>query len=251
MKIRLIALILVLLASTYAAQDSSSGDIFTISVARPTLAKDVQMRFIFAAEPTINGVKMPYFYPGAIPSQGWSISDPAGNRTVVKTGLIPEPAKSFKLIAYAPGCQLFAFSADLLASSNRQVQFMCTQLNTIQFSGKANISAFAEKALQVEVLYGCDWSRAFFGHEHTVTPFSLGKADIAPDGSFTISLPDFAADPLWSTVANDASLYFYLVDGANGQRLGALRPSSDLSPNGGPLKVAPSYPRVAFTVQSN
>jgi hypothetical protein len=166
----------------------------------------------------------------------------AGNKVVVKTGPELEPAKSFKLIAYSPGCQLFAFSADVLASSNRQVQFTCTQLNTIQFSGKANVSAFAGKELQVEVLYGCDWSRAFFGQEHTVTPFPLGKADIAPDGSFTIILPDFAADPLWSTVANDASLYFYLVE-SNGQHLSALKPSSDISPNGGPLKVAPSIPR--------
>jgi hypothetical protein len=249
MKIRLIALILVLLASSYAAQNSS-GDIFTISVAKPTLAKDVQIRFEFAAEPTINGEKMHYFYPGEIPSPGWIISDPAGNKTVVRTGPEPEPALSFKLIAYAPGCQLVAFSADLQATSNRQVQFTCTPLNTIQFSGEANVSAFAGKELQVEVLYGCDWSRTFFGRG-PVTPFSLGKANIVPDGSFTISLPDFAADPLWSTVANDASLYFYLVDGANGQRLGALKPSLVTSAKGGPLKVAPSYPQVDFSVQSN
>ena len=251
MKIRLIALILVLLASSYAAQNNNSEDIFTISVVKPTLAKDVQMRFVFAAEPTINGEKMYYFYPGVIPSPGWIISDPADNKTVVRTGAEPEPALSFKLIAYAPGCQLVAFSADLRASSNRQVQFTCTPLNTIRFSGKTNVSAFAGKELQVEVLYGCDWARAFFGMGRTVAPFSLGKADVGPDGSFTISLPDFAADPLWSTVADDASLYFYLVDGANGQRLGALKPPLDISHNGGPLKVAPSYPQVDFSVQSN
>ena len=250
MKIWLIALILVLLVYSCAAQNTS-GDIFTISVAKPTLAKDVQMRFEFAAEPTINGVKMHYFYPGEIPSLGWIISDPAGNKTVVRTGPEPELAKSFKLIAYAPGCQLFAFGTDLQASNNRQVQFRCTPLSTMQFSGKVNVSAFAGKALQVEALYGCDWCRTFFGWGATVTPFSLGKTDIASDGSFTITLPDFAADPLWPNIGNDASLFFYLVDGANGQRLGALKPPSDLSRNGGPLKVAPTYPEVAFSVQSD
>src|SRR6185437_6977300 len=64
------------------------------------------MRFVFAGEPTIKGVKNQYFYRGELPSQGWVISDPEGNKTVVKTGPEPEPAKSFKLIAYTPGCQL-------------------------------------------------------------------------------------------------------------------------------------------------
>jgi len=208
------------------------------------------MRFVFAGEPTIKGVKNQYFYRGELPSQGWVISDPEGNKTVVKTGPEPEPAKSFKLIAYTPGCQLVTLSVDDLASSDRQGQIKCTHLNTIQFRGKVNVSPLVGKTLQVEVLYGCDWARAFFGTSTAVTPFSLGKVDIAPNGSFTISLPDFPVDPLWSTVAKDASLIFYLVDRASGQRLGTMKPSSDTSPNGGPLKVGPSYPLVSFSVQS-
>jgi hypothetical protein len=251
MKVRLIALILIFLASCYAAQDRY-GDSFTISVVKPLLAKDVQMSFAFVAEPTINGVKTRYFYPGVIPSPGWGISDPAGNKTVVRTGVKLEPPKKFKLIAFAPGCQLVTISVDDLDSSNREGQIKCTTLNTIEFRGKVNVSPSVEKPLQVEVLYGCNWAEAFFS-TRSIAPitFSLGKTDIASDGSFTISLPDFAADPLWPTIANNATLFFSVVDGANGQRLGEMVPPADLSPKGGPLKVAPSYPVVDFSVKSN
>lgn len=253
MEFRLLALILILLHPSHAAQDSKYGDMFTITVVKPTLPKDIQMRFIFyGGELTINGVQQPQnLYANRYPFQGSEAWKPAdGNKIVMMTGQERVPAKSFKLIAYAPGCQFVTITVDDLASSNRQGQFECTRLNSIQFNGRGNVSAFAGKALQVQVFYGRDLDQAFFGVSDPLTPFSLGKADVAPDGSFTISLPDLTADPLWSTIADDASLYFALIDGATGQHLAVLKPSSATSPKGGPLKVAPSYPEVELTLSN-
>ena len=189
-------------------------------------------------------------YPNQYPfqgSSGWKPED--GNKIVMLTGgPEPAPAKSFKLIAYAPGCQFATISVDDLASSDRQGQVACTRLDTIQFRGKADISAFAGKALQVRVFYGNELYRAFFREYGTIPPFSLGKADVAPDGSFTISLPDLAADPLSYEIKDDAYLYFDLVDGPNGRTVGLLATPSETWPNGGPLKVASSYPQVDFNV---
>jgi hypothetical protein len=64
-------------------------------------------------------------------------------------------------------------------------------------------------------------------------------------------LPDFSADPLWSSRANNATLMFLAADSANGQPLAALKVSSDSAAKGGGLKVAPSYPQVEFSIQSN
>src|SRR5262249_14413645 len=119
------------------------------------------------------------------------------------------------------------------------------------FFGKANVSAFAEKALQVQVLYSCDWAGAFFGMTGTISPLTLGKADIASDGSFTISLPDFSADPLWDSRSSNAALLFLAADSHNGQPLAALKVASDNAAKGRGLKVASSYAPVEFTVQSN
>src|SRR6266581_4315022 len=69
------------------------------------------------------------------------------------------------------------------------------------------------------------------------------------DGSFTIELPDFAQDPLWPSLSNDAALMFFVVDAGSGQRLTTLKLPGDL-PSAGFLRVATSYPaEVEFTAQ--
>lgn len=233
-----LALILNVVSSGMAQQPADTQTIFTISVAAPTKARDVQVR---------------YFYSGELGSHESSVTSPTDdNQLVIKTGSEGQSATTLKLVAYAPGCQLVTISVSDLASSNRQGAFQCAALNTVQFSGRANTSAFPGKGLQAQVLYECNWCPQFFGLKSaSISPFSLGKADIAGDGSFTISLPDFTADPSWSSLSSDASLFFYLVEGANGQPLGALKPSSDISGKEGALKVAPTYPQVDFSVQNN
>jgi hypothetical protein len=231
------AIILLPLAVCLAQQPADNQNIFTLSVVSTTSAKDVQVR---------------YYFSGEFGGFGSSIATPTeDNKILIKTGMEGKSAKSFKLIAFAPGCQFVTISVDDLASSSRQGQFECTKLNTVQFFGSANVSVFSDKALQVQVLYSCDWAGAFFGMTGTVSPFALGKADIATDGSFTISLPDFSADPLWESRSGNATLMFVAADSQNGQPLAALKVASDSAAKSGGLKVAPSYAPVAFAVQSN
>src|SRR5215475_3757619 len=87
-------------------QSSSSDEIFTLNVDKPTQAKDIQVR---------------YFFTGEFGGYGSSVADSVGgNRIVIKTGVEGKSAKTFKLIAYAPGCQLVTLSVDDLSTSNRQ-----------------------------------------------------------------------------------------------------------------------------------
>lgn len=233
----LVAVVAFSLITCFSQTPADNQNIFTISVASPTSAKDVQVR---------------YYFTGEFGGFGSSIAQPTDdNKIVIKTGVEGKSAKSFKLIAYAPGCEFVTISVDDLASSSRQGQFECTRLNTVQFFGKANLSAYAEKALQVQVLYSCDWAGAFFGMSGTVSPFNLGKTDIATDGSFSFSLPDFSADPLWGTRSNNATLMFIAGDSSNGQPLATLKVAGDSPAKAGALKVAPTYAPVEFTAQSN
>lgn len=233
----LLATLLLSLLAPGLAQSSNSQTVLTIDVAAPTKAKDVQVRYYFGGETSI------YSESAATPS--------GDNKILIKTGPDGKWPTSLKLVAYAPGCQLVTISvADL--TSNSQGAFQCTPLNTIQFLGHADTSAFPGKSLQAQVLYECNWCPKFFGlTSGSISPFSLGKADIGSDGAFTISLPDFTADPLYSTVANDASLFFYVVDGKNGEPIGALKPSLEGLPKEGAVKVAADYPQIDFTVQTH
>jgi hypothetical protein len=117
--------------------------------------------------------------------------------------------------------------------------------------GRTSIAKFAGRDLQVETLYVPDWAGKFFGVPGlAISPFSMAKAHVESDGSFAVELPDFASDPLWSTLSSDASLMFFLVDAHSGQRVANLSAPPDLS-RAGFLKVAASYPaEVGFTTKS-
>ena len=40
--------------------------------------------------------------------------------------------------------------------------------------------------------------------------------------SFAVELPDFSADPLWTSLSHNATLMFFLVDAATGEHLARL-----------------------------
>jgi hypothetical protein len=228
----LIALIFALLAPCFAAQNNGSGDLFTIAVAKPTLAKDVQVR---------------YFFSGEFGGYGSSISDSVdGNRIVIKTGVEGKPAKTFKAIVFAPGCQFVNISVDDLTASSRQGEFQCQKLPTVELHGRVDRLQLGQKDLQVEALYKCDWAMPYFGIEDgSVSPLWLGKASLASDGSFTLEVPDFTADPTWPRISKQAELMFFLRDIQADKRVGLLVVSSSRSGN---LQVAASYSEVAFEV---
>src|SRR5262245_7440330 len=133
------ALILTVAAPCFAIQAGAPEEIFTLSIAPPTLAKDVQVRYVFTGE--FGG------YGSSTADQG------PGEAIVIRTGVQGKSAKTFKLIAYAPGCQLVLLTVDDLGSSDRQGQFQCQQLPTLQLHGRMDILDFTQKDLQVQVLY--------------------------------------------------------------------------------------------------
>jgi hypothetical protein len=207
---------------------TSNQDIFTISVAAPTSTKDIQVRYFLGGDPAVQ--------------QSSSIAKPDENRIVVKTGVEGKTVKSFRAIIFAPGCQFATVQSDDLTAGTRQAPFDCQKLTTTPLHGKADVSRFGGKDLQVEALYVCNWAGPFFGVPGlAISPFSIGKAKMETDGSFAFELPDFSADPLWTNLAHTASLMFFLVDASNGEHLARLTAPSNLSRKGS-LKVASGYP---------
>lgn len=212
----------------------SQEKLFSITVTPPTSPKDVQVRYFLTGE-------------FGLVSSASTATDDKGT-IVIRTDVESKPATAFRAIAYAPGCEFVVIDVDDLSTSNRQGQFTCRHLPTTLLQGVVPTTVLTGKDLQVEVLYSCDWAPEFFKIGHgAISPLTLGKAQVATDGSFSVELPDFAGDPLWSTLSSNATLRFYLVDASKGQRLTSLTPPAELS-QGDSLKVASSYPHVAFTV---
>ena len=219
-----------------AAQTNASDDVFTISVAAPMSARDVQVRYFLNGDPTVQ--------------ESTSIAKPDEQRITVKTGTQTKPVKSFRAIVFAPGCQFATIQADDLAASNRQADFQCQKLSTVPLSGKADISRFAGRDMRVEALYVCGWAGQFFGMPGlAISPFSVGKGKVESDGTFALELPDFSGDPLWKNLSHNATLMLSLVDASTGEHLAQLSAPGTLSRKGA-LKVAASYPaQIEFAVR--
>lgn len=219
-----------------AGQDITKDNLFTINIAPPTLAKNVQVRYFLAGE-----------FKGAFSA---TTADGTGSKIIIRTDHENKVATSFKAIAYAPGCQFVTISVDDLTVT-REGQFECQKLSTTPLRGSIPTSALQGKDFQVEVLYVCDWAQQFFNLSHAaISPFVLTKVAVAADGTFTIDLPDFASDPSWSSFSSDASLKFYLVDPATGSPVSELAPPASFS-TGNNLKVGINYPgEMQFTVVS-
>jgi hypothetical protein len=209
------------------AQTNSEQDVFTINVAAPTSSQDVQVRYFLSGDPALQ--------------QGGSIARPDNNRIVIETAVAGKSAKGFRAIVYSPGCQIATIAANL-TTGTRQADFQCQKLSTTPLHGQATVSSFAGKTLQVEALYNVHWAGQFFGVPRlAISPFSLGKAKVEDDGTFTFDLPDFASDPQWSSLTHNATLTFVLLDASTGERLAQLSGPRDLS-RGSSLKIAASYP---------
>ena len=228
-----------LLVPCFAADGSGNDNIFTITVAGPTLPKDVQVR---------------YFLGGDFGSiSGSSTATGAGDKIVIKTVHESQPAKSFKAIVYSPGCQFATISVDDLSTGSRTGEFKCQKLPTTLLQGRVPLTGnLVGKEYQVEILYACDWAQQFFSlGPGAISPFFLAKVPVATDGAFSIELPDFAGDPLWSSFSKNASLNFYLVDSSTGQRVNELIPPASVSEGNG-MKVASGYQgEMLFTVKGS
>jgi len=218
------------------ANPNPNQDVFAITVAAPTSPQDVQVRYFLSGDSSVQ--------------QASSVARPEDNRILVETSVAGKPAKGFRAILFAPGCQLSTISADDLSASPRQAQFQCQKLSTTSLHGKTDVSRFSGKQLQVEALYVCRWAGQFFGVPGlAISPFSVIKGKVGEDGTFALDLPNFAADPLWNSLAHNATLTLVLVDSANGERLAHLAAPRDLS-RGSSLKIAASYPQeIEFTVR--
>jgi hypothetical protein len=237
----LLAFILALVGSSLTAQTAAptsqavpADTIFTISVAPPITAKDVQVRYFLTDE---SGVR-------------WSsTAAAAGNdKLLIRADSAGRTPKTFNAIAYAPGCQFVTFTADDLASSTRQGDFQCQKLPTVELRGKVALPPGGQ-VLQVESMYVVRWAGKFFSVPGlSISPLAVTKATVDADGSFVMDLPDFTNDPLWSSLSNNATLMFFLTDQTSGHRVAGLKAPAALS-RGGNLKVAATYPEVAFTIR--
>src|SRR5215472_6826228 len=145
----ILSILMFWVAPGFAMQAGPQGDIFTIVVGSPTLAKDVQVR---------------YFFTDEVGSHWSSVADSTDdNKIVIKTRFQEKPSRSFKAIAYARCCQFVTIDVGDLAASNRRSEFHGQKLPTTQLAGRVNVAGVDGRDRMVEVLYRLEWAGDFYG----------------------------------------------------------------------------------------
>jgi hypothetical protein len=214
------------------AQASTNQDWFSFNMTAPIITVQLQVEYVLRDD---SGKPQPASREEA------SVTFGESTRVVLGTTLAGKSATSLQAIAFLPGCQFEIVTADL-TTSVRHTDLQCRTLPSTPLHGRVDVSRFAGKKLQVGAIYNVRWAGKFFGLPSLSTRrLGLANTKVESDGSFAFDLPDFAADPLWSSLSHDASITFMLVDTSNGMALAELSAPSDLSLGGG-LKVAARYP---------
>lgn len=214
------------------AQARTDQDFFTFNMTAPVITVQLQVEYVLRDD---SGQPQPASRELSSVKFGESTQVVLGTRRAGKS------PKSLQAIAFYPGCQFEIVNADL-TTSVRHADLQCQKLPSTPLHGRVANFQFAGKKVEVTALYNVRWAGRFFGlPSRSVPRLLLGSTQVESDGSFAFDLPDFTADPLWSSLSHDASITFVLVDTSNGMPMAELSAPDDLSLGVG-LKVAARYP---------
>jgi hypothetical protein len=144
------------------------------------------------------GLHINYFMTGAFGGFGSFVrTKPNVHDYVIDASYENKPAKTLKIIVYCPGYSMELINvASLADSSDNGASVELKPLPSVQLSGKIALSeGSVRKDYNLEVLYVAYWGHEFFGIiDGAVATFKLASADVSEDGSFSVSIPDFARD---------------------------------------------------------
>jgi hypothetical protein len=236
----LVSIFLLAASVLTAAQASTDQHVFSFTMTAPVITVSLQVEYVLRDD---SGQRQP------ASREVGTLEIGGPTRVVIGTAFAGKPAKSLQAFAFLPGCQFEIVTADL-TTGVRQADFQCRTLPSTPLHGRVDVSRFAGKKVEVSALYHVRWAGQFFGLPSPSVPrLFLARTKVESDGSFAFDLPDFAADPLWSSLSHDASITFTLVDTSNGMPLAELSAPRDLSLGSG-LKVAARYPsEITFAVE--
>jgi hypothetical protein len=138
---------------------------------------------------------------------------------------------TLKAYLWCPGYEVWTLSFDTLAGiSTRTITPSLTPRGTVPFPGVVRAWTAPPEPLSVHVNYRPSWTCAFFRLiDCGFGPWPIANVTIKPDGSFSVDLPDFAADGVIAAYGGAGDFEFSLRD-KGGDLAFELRPSDGGAP---------------------
>jgi hypothetical protein len=159
-----------------------------------TSARGVRLRFPDRAD--LRGLAIQYQLVGSFGGYGSFLrTSPDVREYVVETSRDGQAATTLKAIIYCPGYRIVLVNESDL-QSRRSVLIDLKPLGSVPLSGQL-VSAPIPLDLNIEAVYLAYWSHSFFRiADGAVAQFTVATSKVAPDGSFSLNIPDLARDPV-------------------------------------------------------
>jgi len=170
------------------------------------------IRLEFPEVGDLTGLSVRYFLVGPFGGFGSSVRTEANVRTYdLEAWQGGQPARTLKAIIYCPGRRFVLISESGFGNDQaKPVPVRFETLGSVPLAGRVTGAALSR--LQVEVTYLATWGHSFFGiYDGAVASFRVGSAELKPDGSFSLLVPDFASDSVVARYSPSERGWFQLV----------------------------------------
>jgi hypothetical protein len=155
-------------------------------------------------------------------------------------------AKRFRAVVYAPGCMLKTIDLAILGTAIPRYTFVCQPLSNVTLTGTlVKPDRFQGKEVNVEMNYVARWAQGFLGFgDGIITKIPLGATPhVSANGSFVLSVPAFAEDPLARTPDHAGEIEFWARDTTGEKIVAQIIPTAhSLRTRMGGLQIRKEYP---------
>lgn len=154
-------------------------------------------------------------------------------------------ATGIKALLYAPGCALQTLDLPLSGSNSPRFAFICKPIPAVSISGKvAHPDRLYNGDAILQTRYLARWAARFLGIDDSFVPIIPvgGAAQLAADGRFLLSVPDFSVS---AGAADRAGEFQIWARGeASGNLVALLIPQGleSITTRMGGLKILSTYP---------
>jgi hypothetical protein len=170
------------------------------------------IRLEFPEAIDLTGLSIQYFMTGSFGGVGSYVRTEPNRRVYsVEAWQAGQAARTLKAIVYCPGRRIALVSESGFGDGPPKIlQVRLEPLGIVPVVGRV-IGAGYPRPLRVEVMYVASWSHGFFGIvDGAVASFRVASTELKPDGSFAVTVPDLASDPVVASyrAADRGSLAF-------------------------------------------
>jgi hypothetical protein len=182
------------------------------------------------------------------------LSDWVQPRTGVSSYLIDtnragRPATQMRAILYVPGCAIQTLDLSLARLDSQHYSFRCESLPNVPIVGTlTRTNRLFGHDVRVQAKYVARWAQAFLGVADIPTIPVGDVAQVASNGMFHLSLPDFSQDPLAGVPDYPGEFQLWATDRTSDKVVAQLTPvvNSASKTRMGGLRIQSEYPETVF-----